>query len=138
MDRRAPRLLQAAMIVAVAVVVAGCDAADTAPDRRISVTNASGNGLLYPGRALPCEPTMRCHDLRAEIDRWAARAAPEQRPILDIAFYTFVDEAGQSIIMTRSGGGTYLAIVTFGGGEQIGLKVGCGIGVDPKACFASP
>ena len=52
--------------------------------------------------------------------------------------YTFVDDAGQSIMLTRSGGGTYLAIVTFGNAELIGLKVGCGIGIDPDACFASP
>jgi hypothetical protein len=81
---------------------------------------------------------MRCGDMRAEIDRWAAREAPERGPVVGISLYLFVDDAGQSIIMTRSGGGTYLAIVTFGNGEQIGLKVGCGIGADPDACFASP
>jgi hypothetical protein len=138
MDRRVRLLLRTAIVLAVVLVVAGCGPADTAPDRRISVTNASGNGLLYPGQALPCDPTMRCRELRAEIDRWAARAAPDHGPIVEVSFHTFVDDAGQSIIMTRSGGGTYLAIVTFGGGEQIGLKVGCGIGIDADACFASP
>ena len=120
------------------VFVAGCDLVTVPPDRRISVNSPAGSGVLYPGETIDCQPSMRCDDMRAEIDRWLAREMPDHAPVEEVSYHRFVDGTGQSVLMVRSGGGTSLAIVTFASGEQIGLSVGCGIGIDWEACFANP
>jgi len=120
------------------LLIAGCSFIVPPSDRRIGVGNPAGSGYLYPGKPIACEQTSRCNDLLAEIDRWVARVMPERSPIAGVAFHTFVDDRGRSILMTRSGGNTWLAVVTLADGAQIGLTVGCGIGIHPEACFVNP
>ncbi|SRR5258705_8352355 len=140
MGRRIWRWFSAAIVAAAGLaLVAGCDLATVPPDRRLSVNSPAGPGSLYPGETMACKPSMRCDDMRAEIDRWVAREMPDRGPVADVSFHTFVDEQGDGhILMVRSGGGTWLAVVTLAHGEQIGLSVGCGIGIDHDACFANP
>jgi hypothetical protein len=140
MVRRAGGPFRAAVVVAAGLLaVAGCDVVTVPLDRRISVNSPAGSGSLYPGETITCQPSMHCDDLRAEVERWVAREMPDRGPVADISFHTFVDERGEGrLSMVRSGGGTWLAVVTLADGAQIGLSVGCGMGIDPKRCFASP
>ena len=132
MDRRS--LVTAALAI---LLLAGC--ALTAPpiDHRLGVVGPSG-GTLYPGARVDCVPSIRCDDMRGEIDRWVARSAPTRGPVLDVSFHGFIDESGGIILMNRSGGGTWLAVVTLADGGRIGLSVGCGVGISPEVCFANP
>ena len=64
--------------------------------------------------------------------RFPSTLRKTRRPVMDVSFLEFVDESGGKVLITRSGGGTWLAVVTLADGGRIGLTVGCGIGISPE------
>jgi hypothetical protein len=127
-----------ALVCALACVVAACDAAPAVPDPSLAVRGPSG-GLLYPDpETHDCATVSRCGDLTAEIARWAARTVPELGEPASVTFHGAIDDAGRHILLTRSGGGTWVAVVSWPGGTRRAVLVGCGVGVDPNPCFSEP
>ena len=122
----------------VAVLVAGCGVVQPPIDRSLSVRGPGGGERLYPGRAFACSEVGRCPELVAEIGRWADRAMPRAGAPTDVSFHGAVDDAGRTILLTRSGGSTWIAVMSFADGTRAAAMVGCGVGVDPKRCFSSP
>ena len=130
----------AALAVAVAVGSVACDStidttSGSSVDRTLFV--AGPGSSVYPGEEYACSALMRCADMRAEIERWAAASMDGHGPIAAVTFHRMLDDQGRHLLLTRSGGGTYIAIVTFGDGSAVAVLVGCGIGVDTKACFVN-
>ena len=133
-------LVGAVLAVAFAIGSVACDSTSDpvggSPVDRSLVVAGPGSSL-YPGQQLVCNADMRCPDMRAEIERWAAASAVDLGPIVEVRFHGAVDDQGRHILLTRSGGGTYVAVVTFGDGSAVAVLVGCGIGVDTRACFVN-
>ena len=130
----------AVLAAVVAVGLVACDSTtDTTSGSPVDPTLvvAGPGSSLYPGQEYLCSAQMRCADMRAEIERWAAASPEDHGAIIAVTFHGALDDQGRHILLTRSGGGTYVAVVTFGDGSTVAVLVGCGIGVDTKACFVN-
>lgn len=71
---------------------------------------------------------------------WLERERPTH-PILDrveIHVPDYRTGDGRKILLTRSGGGTYIAVFVFVDGTLAAVQVGCGVGIDPTMCFTAP
>ena len=127
------------LAIALAATALGCAAAPwapAAPDPSLAVRGPGGD-VLYPDPAgRDCPSVSRCADLTAEIARWAARVAPELGLPDAVTFHGAIDAAGRHILLTRSGGGTWIAVVAWADGTRRAVIVGCGVGVDPNRCFS--
>jgi hypothetical protein len=124
------RLGRAALL---AMLLVACLAAcEVAVDRSLAIHSAAGT--VYPGHQRPCSD--RCDDMTAEILRWIDREAPGDAGLASLTWHTMVDEAGNGVLMNRSGGSTWLAVATLTDGSRIPLLVGCGVGLDTERCFA--
>jgi hypothetical protein len=126
------------LTLVVAWLALGCAAGPPVPDPSLAVRGPDG-GLLYPDpTAHDCATVSRCADLTAEIARWAARTVPELGQPDAVTFHGAIDDAGRHILLTRSGGGTWIAVVAWVDGTRRAVLVGCGVGVDPNRCFSEP
>jgi hypothetical protein len=47
------------------------------------------------------------------------------------------DAEGNTIVMARSGGTDYIAVIHLADGTTRAVQVGCGVGIDPDRCFTS-
>jgi hypothetical protein len=88
-----------------------------------------------PGKQVdPCTDSDSCRDdYTAEAQRWAdARGGG----LVSVTFHQIVNDAGQIVLGTRSGGLTFIAVETFGDGHREAFYIGCGIGIYPHECFS--
>ena len=93
------------------------------------------NRLSYPGTEVPCNQIDRCRDMLAELERWSTAHAGSHGPARSVTFHEFVDDQDKPFIATRSGGDTWIAVLTFDDGYRVALAVGCGVGIRTEVCF---
>jgi hypothetical protein len=104
--------------------------------REVAGIRLFDNGpLLYPGHHVGCDVTGDCENVLAEVEAFFAEYEPDKGPTASVTIHTPATADGPAAI-TRSGGGTWMAIVTFGDGSPTALLVGCGVGVEPGGCFS--
>lgn len=130
------RRLALVLVCLLASLAVGCEAGPPSVDRGLAV-RFPGSGTLYPGsRAYDCAAINRCADVIAEVARWATWTAPELGEPASVTFHGAIDAAGQEIMLSRSGGGTWIAVVTWPDGTRRAVVVGCGVGIDWTRCFS--
>jgi hypothetical protein len=132
------RVVFSSMAVTVALLTSACGILQPAVDSTLAVSFPEGGRDLYPGATIACDQTGRCDDYLAEVRRWAARTSAGRGDPASITFHEVADSSGQGLVMTRSGGGTWIAVVTFRDGSRAAALVGCGVGIDMERCFSSP
>ena len=92
----------------------------------------------------PVGDLARCEDgCRQEIafaSKWLDREYPAHPELdrVEIHLTDYRTRDGGRILMTRSGGGTEIAVFVFIDGSRAAVQVGCGVGVDPTMCFTQP
>jgi hypothetical protein len=94
-----------------------------------------GGEPLYPGHQVGCDVVDHCQNVLAEIDAFLAEHDPGQGPAASVTLHMPTSAEGPRA-MNRSGGGTWMAIITFGDGSRTALMVGCGVGIEPGRCFS--
>ena len=99
-----------------------------------------GEELLYPAAAMDCREIERCNDMLAEIERWTTRTETRSAlaPPSAVTFHSAVDEGGNTILLNRTGGASWIAVVMYANGTQTSVLVGCGVGLQVDRCFSSP
>jgi hypothetical protein len=126
-----PKRAICAAIGVVALLVGGCGPTILREFRGIS---AAGT-MFYPGEEVGCAGTGECADLLAEVDAWADAHERGRGAVVWVTLHEPASEDGTAGIM-RSGGSTWMAVVTFADGSRTALMVGCGVGIDPEMCFS--
>lgn len=86
----------------------------------------AGVGTLYPGGRVTCQTVERCGDILDEVGAWLGEWASDRSSWSVELHEPRTLEAGT---ITRSGGGTWIAVVTFEDGTQTAVMVGCGEGI---------
>jgi hypothetical protein len=125
------------VVLVLALLAAACDIGQPAFDPSLTIPGFTDQGPLHPSNpAADCATLSRCADMLAEIGRWSERTAPELGPPTSVTFHGARDEVGNVILMTRSGGSTWIAVVTWSSGRRAAVVVGCGVGVDRERCFS--
>jgi hypothetical protein len=119
-----------AAIGVLALLIGGCG---PTIHRDVKGILAAGT-LFYPGEEFGCAQDDRCADLLAEVDAFVDAYERNGGPVVSVTLHDPVSE--DHILITRSGGGTSMAIVTFGDGSRIALMIGCGVGIDTEMCFS--
>jgi len=80
-----------------------------------------------------------CPRFMAAASAWLDTAAPGHAAIdrieLFVPDYRYAEV--NQILVTRSGGTDYIAVIHLGDGSTRAIQVGCGVGVDPERCFTS-
>jgi hypothetical protein len=94
-------------------------------------------GTFYPGHKVSCERGVEhCVDVLAEVAAFVNQHDRAQGAVSSITLHQPTTADGHGIIL-RSGGGTWIAVVTFEDGSQTAVMVGCGVGIDTDMCFSS-
>lgn len=114
-----------------AVLVAACD---SGVDRRLAI-DLNGIATYYPGRQVECSRVDRCGDVLAEVDAWVELHARPARTDHLVTLHEPATVEGPAVI-TRSGGSTWVAVVTFSDGSRAAFIVGCGMGIAIELCFS--
>lgn len=81
-----------------------------------------------------------CPRFIAAASAWLETAVPSHAPVDQIELFVpaYRDSAGNTILMNRSGGTDYVAVIHLEDGKVRAIQVGCGVGVDPDRCFTTP
>jgi hypothetical protein len=81
-----------------------------------------------------------CPLFDAAASTWLDTTVPAHAAIDRIELFVpdYRDSEGNTILMTRSGGTDYIAVIHLADGSIRAIQVGCGVGVDPDRCFTSP
>jgi hypothetical protein len=105
-------------------------------------------GCSRPGPVLingyPVGEPARCDDgcarLREFATSWLDRSEPDHPPLdrIDVHVPDYRSKNGDRILLTGSGGASYIAVFVFENGSLSAVRVACGIGPDPWPCLASP
>ncbi|HEX5823139.1 MAG TPA: hypothetical protein VFY18_01650, partial [Candidatus Limnocylindrales bacterium] len=80
-----------------------------------------------------------CPRFTAAAVAWLDSAVPGHAPVDQIELFVpdYRDSAGNRILMNRSGGTDYVAVIHLADRSVRAIQVGCGVGVDPDRCFTS-
>jgi hypothetical protein len=80
-----------------------------------------------------------CPRFNAAASAWLDSAVPGHAAIADLELFVpdYRDSAGNQILISRSGGTDYVAVIHLTDGLIRAIQVGCGVGVDPDRCFTS-
>jgi hypothetical protein len=117
-----------ALILVLGSLLNGCGSAvDRLPGFQVA------DATFYPREQVSCEATGDCARLVSTIDGWLCRHANERGPAASVTFHVPGTADGTGRI-TRSGGRTWIAVVTFIDGSQIPIMVGCGAGIMEDYC----
>lgn len=103
-------------------MVSACESAGD-PSLGIEV---AGVGTFYPASRVTCEIVDRCGDVLDEVGAWLGEWASD-RTSWSVELHEPRTIDGGTI--TRSGGATWIAVVTFEDGTQTTVMVGCGEGI---------
>jgi hypothetical protein len=81
-----------------------------------------------------------CPRFIAAASAWLDSAVPGHAAIDHIELFVpdYRDSEGNTILMNRSGGTDFIAVIHLADGTTRAIQVGCGVGVDPDRCFTSP
>jgi hypothetical protein len=121
-----------ASIALCTLLVGGCGPAIHTELAGVDVT---GYGPMYAGDEVGCGTLGGCRDLLAEVDAFVDEYEPGRGPV-SVTFHTLATAEGPAVVM-RSGGSTWMAIVTLNDGSRSALVIGCGIGIAVDMCFST-
>lgn len=91
----------------------------------------------------PIGVPARCADgcplFRDAASAWLDTAHPGHSRVdrIDLFVPNYRDRDGNVILMNRSGGTDYIAVIHLADGSVRAIQVGCGVGIDPERCFTS-
>jgi hypothetical protein len=94
-------------------------------------------GTYYPGDEIPCARLSDCDDYLAEVAGFMREQESGRGPASSVTLHGIVTADGDDAIITRSGGGTLIAVATFADGSRVAVVVGCGVGVAVERCASS-
>ena len=88
----------------------------------------------------PAKCADRCPLFRDTASAWLDTTLPGHAKVDRIELFVpnYRDAAGNLILMTRSGGTDYIAVIHLADGSVRATQVGCGVGVDQNRCSTSP
>jgi hypothetical protein len=80
-----------------------------------------------------------CPRFNAAASAWLDSAVPGHAAIDRIELFVpdYRDSEGNRILMNRSGGTDFIAVIHLADGSTRAIQVGCGVGIDPDRCFTS-
>ena len=80
-----------------------------------------------------------CPRFIAAASAWLDTAVAGHAAIDHIELFVpdYRDPQGNTIVMTRSGGTDFIAVIHLADGSVRAIQVGCGVGIDPERCFTS-
>ena len=88
----------------------------------------------------PANCAERCPRFRDAASAWLDTTVPGHARVdkIDLFVTNYRDADGSLILMTRSGGTDYIAVIRLADGSVRAIHVGCGVGIDPDRCFTIP
>ena len=116
----------------VPAVIVGAIVLLSSSDGDLTVDDPTTGDALHPAGLLLCSQYERCADLRAEVNRWAARTMPTRGTPTDVSLHYTTDDAGHKIVEET------LGVVRFADSFRVAVIVKCGIGIDLERCEAWP
>jgi hypothetical protein len=112
-------------LIAVALLLVGCG----------QVFGPARVDGLPIGDKAPCG-AGECDREIAFARGWLDAASPGHAPIRSVSVHLpdFRDDAGNHILMARSGGRTVVAVLRLEDGSIRAVLLGCGLGIEPDRC----
>lgn len=107
-------------------------ACDSAVEQPLGI-EVAGVGTVYPAGRVTCATVDRCGDVLDEVNAWLGQWEGD-RSSWSVDLHEPRTMEGGTI--DRSGGSTWIAVVTFDDGTHTAVMVGCGEGIVPT-CSSS-